>query len=338
MEKSKRLGSRKTVLLSVTAIIVVCLVISAVIIAKLPLGSKTLDLSAALSEMAGVVVVRNSDQAPYNPVKNGFLLKSTMQLQTKEQSRVRLDLSTGSIVRLGQLTIFSLATEQTGAQGGLSQIEVQAGRIWVILKGGSLNVNTPAGLASVRGSYMSVWVEPNTNRITVCCLEGQCGYQNTAGDVDMTSGQKIVSSNMNIVPPVEKMDQTDVQSWLDNSPEAVAIVPQITGLVASSTPTATTTFTVSPTTTVSPAASASPTLLATLPPTATVTPSLAPLFTKTATYAPLFTLTNTPQPTRTRTPRPTRTNTPRSTNTYPPPPTDTNTPMPSDTSSVETIQ
>ncbi len=201
MEKSKRSIPRKTIILTITAILVVCLVISVVVIIKLPLGSKTIDLSAGLSEIAGVVVVRNTNQAPFDPVNNGFLLKSTMQLQTKEQSRVRLDLSTGSIIRLGQLTVFSLANEQTGAQGGLSQIEVQAGRIWVILKGGSLNVNTPAGLASVRGSYMSVWVEPATNRITICCLEGKCGYQNTAGDVEMTSGQKIVSSNMNAVPP-----------------------------------------------------------------------------------------------------------------------------------------
>ena len=316
MNPSKRLSTRKIVILSIIAILVICLAFSVVVYTRLPLNSKTLNLRAALSEIAGVVEVQNGAQDPYNPVNDGFVLGSTMQLQTKQDSKVRLDLSSGSIVRLGQLTIFSLASEQTGSQGGLSQIGLQAGRVWIILKGGSLDVTTPAGLASVRGSYMSVWVEPKINRITVCCLEGKCGFTNKGGNVDLTSGQKIVSSNLNITPPVEKMDQVDIQSWLDNSPESVAIIPQITSLVASSTlsatptPTSTPTPTASPTTTSTPTSTSSPT--PTSSPTLTATPT--PTSTRTATYAPLWTKTSPPQPTRTRAPRPTRT--PKPTSTY----------------------
>jgi len=317
MNARKPLSTQRVVILSIIGAVVICLVIGVVAIEKLPLNPTTLALRAALSEIVGVVDVRNSPQEQFNQVNNGFVLQSTMQLQTKGDSKVRLDLSTGSIVRLGPSTIFSLASEQTGAQGGLSQIGLQAGRVWIILKGGSLDVNTPAGLASVRGSYMSVWVEPKTNRITVCCLEGKCGFTDKAGDVDMTSGQKIVSSNTNAVPPVQKMDQVDIQSWLDNSPESVAIVPQITSLVASSTasatttPSATNTETATTTTTSTITTTSTVTISMTPSPSATSTPT----FTKTATYAPLFTFTNPPQPTRTRTPRPRYTNTPKPTRT-----------------------
>ena len=284
MITSKRLSIRKVVLLSITAVLVIALVISVVIIATLPSGSKPLNLSAALSEIVGVVEVQNSAQDPYTPVNNGFVLKSTMQLQTKEESKVRLDLSSGSIVRLGQSTIFSLESQQAGAQGGLS-IGLQAGRVWIILKGGSLDVTTPAGVASVRGSYMSVWIEPNTNRITVTCLEGTCSYTNTAGVVELTSGQKIISSDTNIVPPIEKMDQTDIQSWLDNSPEAAAIVPLISSLLASSTPPASST------------------------PQPSSTPPLAPTSTiETATNAPTATTAPTLSPAPSITPKPTATN------------------------------
>src|SRR4030067_3095198 len=100
-----------------------------------------------------------------------------MQLQTKEESRVRLDLSTGSILRLGQLTVFSLDPPTPASGGVLSRIELQVGKVWIVLNGGSLDVNTPGGLASVRGSYMSVWVKRNSNEIIVCCLEGSCSYQ-----------------------------------------------------------------------------------------------------------------------------------------------------------------
>ena len=281
MISSKPLRTRKVVLLSIIAILVVALAISVVIIATLPSGSKSLNLSAALSEIVGVVEAQNGAQDPYNQVNNGFVLKPAMQLQTKEESRVRLDLSSGSIVRLGQLTIFSLASQEAGA-GGVLSIGLQAGRVWIILKGGSLDVSTPAGVASVRGSYMSVWVEPKTNRITVCCLEGKCGYKNTAGDVELTSGQKIISTDTKILPPIEKMDQTDVQSWLDNSPEAAAIVPQISSILASST--------------------SQPSSI----PQASITPSLAPTITiETATNAPTATTAPTLSPAPTIIPTPT---------------------------------
>ncbi len=272
MITSKPLRTRKVVLLSIIAILVIALAISMVIIAALPSGSKSLNLSAALSEIVGVVEARNAAQDPYNQVNNGFVLKPAMQLQTKEESKVRLDLSSGSIVRLGQLTIFSLASQEAGA-GGVLSIGLQAGRVWIILKGGSLDVTTPAGVASVRGSYMSVWVEPKTNRITVTCLEGKCNFKNAAGSVELTSGQKIISSDTNVVPPIEKMDQMDVQSWLDNSPEATAIVPLISSLIASSTPEASSTPQASST---PPLAPTSPIETATNAPTATTAPTLSP--------------------------------------------------------------
>ena len=243
MNKSKRLSTWKVALISIFVI----LVIGIVIIVTLPAGAKNSDLSAKLSEIVGVVEAKTTTQDPYNSVTNGFVLKSQMQLQTKDSSRVRLDLSTGSIVRLGPLTIFSLDPQQTNAQGVLSKIELQAGMVWIILKGGTVDVNTPAGLASVRGSYMYVWVEPYSNQIVVTCLEGHCGFIDAAGNVDLTSGQKIISSNSNILPTVEEMDQTDVQSWLANNPEAALIATQIASLLASSTPPASSTPQASPT-------------------------------------------------------------------------------------------
>lgn len=304
MKPSKRLSTRNIVIISIIAI----LVILVVIIVALPSVSKGNNLSAKLSEIIGVVEVKNAVQDPYNPVNNGFILKSTMQLQTKPVSKVRLDLSIGSIVRLGPSTIFSLVPPQTGTQGALSRVELRAGEVWIILQGGSLDVNTPAGLASVRGTYMSVVLDPETNSITVTCLEGSCGYTNKAGDVDMTSGQKVISSNLNILPAVEKINQADIQSWLDNSPESVPIITQVAGLVASSTATAT--------------ATPSATAIITPTPTITASPTPTPTGTFTATYAPAATSTR--APTRTATKQSGPTSTPRPTHTPKPSRTPTN--------------
>ena len=332
MNQKKRLRTQKLV----PIIIVAVLVSGVVIFVTLPSNAKSIDLTAMLSELVGVVQVRNSTKDLYNQVNSGFLLKSKMQLQTKESSRVRMDLSTGSIVRLGPSTIFSLDQQQSAIQGGLSKVELQIGMVWVILKGGSIDVNTPAGLASVRGSYMFVWVEPNTERITVTCLEGHCGFSNKAGDVEMTSGQKIISSNPNLLPGIEKMDQADVQIWLDNSPEAASVVSQISGLVATSTPSWTPTATVTNTSTVSLTPSLTPTTLsslALLPETATITPTVTPtlITSNSIIYFNTFTPTESnskhqtaKKKVATRTPHPTGTQAaPTAVNTRVPHPTDT---------------
>lgn len=83
---------------------------------------------------------------------------------------------------------------------------------------------------------MSVDVDPATNTITVTCLEGHCGYANSAGDVDMISGQKVVSSDLNILPIIQPMGQADIQSWESNSPESAAVLPQVLSIMAAATP------------------------------------------------------------------------------------------------------
>lgn len=334
------MSKRMRNLLIIGTTVGVILVIAVVAIATIPGGAKNLDLNAKLSEVTGIVEVRNSIQENYSPVNDGFILKMVQQLQTQLQSKVRLDLSTGSIVRLGQSTIFSLAQTQAANTSGLSLLAMQLGKMWIVLKGGSIDVSTPGGLASVRGSYMSVWVEPETNIITVMCLEGHCSFKNNAGTAELTSAQKVISTDPNVLPVVLPMDMADIQSWLDNCPESAAIIPSILYLIATSTPTATPEIT--PTVTATPTITHTPTstvrggpagqtatyrymLTATaLYGTRTATPTRTPSPTPTL---PGFRATKTPVPTQSG-PQPTQPPPPVPTATQPPPPPPTDTPAP----------
>ena len=216
--------------------LITVLVVGLANIAAAPAVPNNPSLTALLSNIAGTVDVQNGTQNPYNPVNDGFILNTLEMLQTKVQSRVRLDLSTGSLVQIGPTTIFSLGSQQTTNSGLLSTIELKIGAIWSMLQGGSVQVNTPGGLASVRGSYMSVQVVPgsnNTYTVTVTCLEGNCSFTDAGGVVSMTGGQKIVSNNPNVIPAVQAMTRTDVQSWLTNNPELAALNTEISTLLAS---------------------------------------------------------------------------------------------------------
>ncbi len=341
---NKRKRSRIIIGTTIGAVLVI-VVIGVIVFLARPTSAQAVDITARLSEILGLVQVRNNPQAQYGQVSDGYILKEIQQLQTLAQSKVRLDLSTGSIIRIGQSTVFTLDPPPASSGSGLSLLSVTLGKLWIVLRGGSIDVNTPGGLASVRGSYMSVWVDPQTHAIEIMCLEGHCSYKNLAGTVALTSAEKIIATDPNVLPVVQPMDMNDIQSWLDNCPESATIIPSILSLIATSTPSVTAEPTPTPTLTETPTAT----------PTATGTPTLATglgtptLSTETSTpsstptAAGLPTQSNTPAPTSTARPQPTSTQGVRPTATQPrptstPPPQPTSTPVPQPTATPKPTQ
>ena len=122
-----------------------------------------------------------------------FFLEVNDQVLTGEDGRARIDISDGTIIRLSPLSNFVLTAMEDTEQGTLTRLELNIGRLWIILKGGVVEVDTPSGLASVRGSYLHVWVDPLTGETNVTCLEGECTLGNEGGIVSLVAGQTAVS-------------------------------------------------------------------------------------------------------------------------------------------------
>lgn len=207
------------------------------------------ELSAKLSELQGKVDMKAADASAFAPATADSVLQINGQIQTGEDGHVRLDLSSGTIIRVAPSSMFTLTSNDPTDQGLITKITLSAGKLFVILKGGSTDVETPSGVASVRGSYMKVEVDPVTGDVYVTCLEGHCAVQNPAGTVEFTTGQRTTlfhkDANGNwTVPGVEDMSQEEFQEWLDNNPEAKELFDQAmetaTALAQpSSTPTST---------------------------------------------------------------------------------------------------
>jgi hypothetical protein len=154
-------------------------------------------------------------------------------------------------------SFFTLTSNDKVDDGFVTHIKLELGKIFIILNGGTADVETPSGVASVRGSYMKVEVDPVTLDVYVTCLEGNCSAKNPAGEVNFTQGEKTilfqkdpVTGNWTI-PNVEPMTPEEFQEWLDENPEAQELFNQavatMTALVEP-TPvaTATTTSTATP--------------------------------------------------------------------------------------------
>jgi|GEM_PF-952221 len=194
-------------------------------------------LSAILSEIAGKVEMKQAAETEFTPAADQSFLDENGQAMTGSDGRLRLDLSTGTIVRLAPDSLFTLVSNEQ-ADGSLkTRLQLTIGKLFVILNGGSLEVDTPTGTAAVRGSYLSVNYDPNSGEVRVTCLEGHCSLSGSGGTVEITAGQTATITGVGQPPLVGEMTEADFQDWLNNNPEAKVLVDALNGDQPSLVPT-----------------------------------------------------------------------------------------------------
>ncbi len=199
-------------------------------------------LTAALYEVSGTVQTLKPSEGLFKDAADGTTIEVSDQVLTYDNGRTRVDLSNGTIVRVGPLTTFTLEAVDVNASGPFARFKLDIGELWIILNGGQVNVDTPAGLASVRGSYLNVIVRPDTGETIVTCLEGTCTLGNDGGSVTLGAGETARILNTSLPPETGKMDDQDVQRWLDANPEATLVVVPLSPVPDPATPTPTATL------------------------------------------------------------------------------------------------
>jgi len=247
--------------------------------------------AAIVSEIVNDVEAKASDAEAFAEAGNGTVVNAGGQVRTGDASKARLDFSGGSIIRLAANSIFSVQQVETANGGLLARLKLEVGKIWVSLSGGAVEVETPVGVASVRGSFAIIAYDPgdpndpSDDVLILDCLEGNCGFKNDSVDEELGNLEGLVLTGGTQIEHVI-LTGADVESFLNDNPEGQEIKATLTAAV-SETPTETQ-----------------------APPTPTDTATLTPLPTDTSTSAP----TDTSTPTRVR-PRSTSTGTPTPTGT-----------------------
>jgi hypothetical protein len=171
-------------------------------------------LTATLNEISGVVEIKNPNANDFTAAQNGENLEVGGQIRTSADGKVRLDLSSGTILRVAPSSLFIFKSNAPIIGGLFTKLKLEAGKVFVVLNGGSLDIETPSGVASVRGSYMAVGFDPVTRQINVSCLEGICAV----GDIPIPAGQVLAfeynftSGGYNI-PVLKPMTNDDILEW-----------------------------------------------------------------------------------------------------------------------------
>lgn len=200
----------------------------------LPSQESAPPLKARLNEVSGDVKVRVKQDVDLVAAENGMLIKAGGGLVTGADGWARIDISDGTIIRVVRNSSFSLKSAQTFNGSSLTRLKLQFGEIWVILNGGTLEIDSPSGVASVRGSYMSLKYDPINNEAFLTCLEGICEMAAAGGSITMRAGQTATVTNFSDVPIPGVMDDSMVELWLLVNPEAKVILPAVTATVAAS--------------------------------------------------------------------------------------------------------
>jgi hypothetical protein len=191
----------------------------------LPLTPVSPSISAVIGEVENDVSLKRTAEAPFEKAFVNDEVKVNAQVKTSEDSRSRIDLSSGTVIRISPNSLFILEENYKEEKNLLTRIKIETGRIWIVLNGGSLEVETPSGLAGVRGSYMSTGYDSESGDVRITCLEGHCAAENESGAVEFTAGEA-ADLLANGAPPVKgEMTAEEFQMWADNVPEAKTLLP-----------------------------------------------------------------------------------------------------------------
>lgn len=184
--------------------------------------------TAQLSEINNSVSARETNAQEWGEANEGRVINVSGGVRTGDDARARLDTSEGSIIRIAANTEFELLEFPPELNNPITKLRLETGKIWIIvtdaLSDGNIEIETPIGIATVRGSLMSVEQTANSGAMQITCLEGACRLRSSAGQfIDVPPGQQsdIPAPGQNPTPP-QPMTAAQFQDWLGNVPEAVA--------------------------------------------------------------------------------------------------------------------
>ena len=221
-------------------------------------GSTEAPRTATLSEIVGDVTARRSVAEAFAQAIVGLVLSVGGQVQTGDDSRARIDFSGGSIVRLADntsLTVETLTASDTNPQ---TRFQFDAGKLWISWFGGVLELETPVGVAAVRGSFAVVEYtpgdpnDPNDDVLILDCLEGLCSVRSATFDETLGNLERVILIGGG--PPQRSiLTNDDVLQFVQANPEtgqalvatlaaAPTRVPAIPSATPSLTPAATITI------------------------------------------------------------------------------------------------
>ena len=240
-------------------------------------ASAPTERAATVAEIQGTVQVRPDADHPWTTAQPGARLDQQAELQTGTNGRALLQLTEGTKIRVAPNTTFTFNVLNPYLDSLLTAIQLTQGKVWVLLVGGQLDVQTPIGVAQAQTAYLSAEYDATQQTLLVTCLQGTCSL----GDKFVPGGNRVLQTRTQVTGP-NPMTLSDYGDWGSNVPEATqlaslateSVVQGSATLPAAATPSPSVTPEPSPLPTAKPGVSPLPS--STVAPTVEAPPSSTP--------------------------------------------------------------
>ncbi len=152
-------------------------------------------ISTAAEQGGELVTVENQvDRSPpqtaWTKAATGDKIQWSEQVRTGELSRAAIELSTGGVLRVGELTSLRLQPPPTGQAGGRSRIDFGKGVAYFFSRSEEeADIETPTASLNIRGTEFVLEVGTG-GKTTVTLLDGAVGISNSYGAIDLASGEQ----------------------------------------------------------------------------------------------------------------------------------------------------
>ena len=153
--------------------------------AALPAGS-----AAQILSLQGTGEQRPAAAADWRAAQQAQLLAAGDFVRTREAARMALLLADETQIRLHHNSLLQIKA-LAGAGLGATSLRLAAGRVWAQTRrpsGSTLELETPAAIAAIRGTDWDISVEPD-GRTLLTVLSGQVEFGNAQGQVTVAANE-----------------------------------------------------------------------------------------------------------------------------------------------------
>ena len=150
----------------------------------------------------------------------GQYLQTGNLVKTHENSTTRVDISMQGFSRVSRTNPKTIWQLGRFALDGKAVIELQEGKIFIFDDDDGdehwpLQIETPAGTASARGTWMAVAFDPNSGTVQVQCLRGVCELENDFGYQVFTNEHAVAATAFSVPTVPVPMEQPEIDAFHD---------------------------------------------------------------------------------------------------------------------------
>jgi len=181
--------------------------------------------NTSVTEVEGNVRYKNPDMDEMAKIEIGTQLQKGCIIYSFSDSRAKIQLNQDSSIIIAPNSQYVIKEITEDSEGQEISLELVEGQVFIAVDEdtfiGHVDVNTPYGVASIRGSRMSVLIE--AAQAVVTCLYGNCSAKNAAGETAIgQAGQAAMSAQDAAPPDSTPMAAGQVNDWFANDPKSVA--------------------------------------------------------------------------------------------------------------------